>query len=816
MALDSRFEYKHSDVLRDARPWPARFADSARRADNAAMVFAMTIAAIIYEPIASLFADLIFLIMTGYFYWLVRQKIKLPFKLPKSAQCPDPNYKRPDGSLGQADGILYLGNDTKSGEEIWFTNSDARTHTLYLGTTGSGKTFGLKSFACNALCWASGFVYIDGKADTDLWSTLSAQARRFGRDDDMLIMNYMTGGLGGQVPSNTLNPFSAGSASYLTNMLTSLMPESEGDNAMWKDRAVALVSAILPCLVWMRDFQNMPLNIGTVRKFLVFKDVIKLSRNQQLPDRLKAGLRGYLNELPGFVDTAFDDEGNEKQQPDGSMPDTSTPRQQHGYLSMQFTRSLSSLGDDYGFIFETPAADVDMLDVVLNRRILIVLIPALEKSGDETANLGKIIASTLKGMMGQTLGSTVEGSTATVVENKVATSSTPFMAIFDEVGYYASQGMAVMAAQARSLGFALVFAGQDMAALEKRIKEEARSIAANCNIKLFGKLEDPTSTKDFFEKTVGQAMVTEVSGFERNKNGASGYSATQNASVQVRARASYDGLRSFNEGMAVCAFGKSVQEMQVYNSDIGHAKAMRVHRFLPIPPPSGDELQSLHQIDEVLSRLRNPEWDPEKTPSVVHADIRAMAQGFSEARKAESALAACGINAVASVAAAHGTINPNDAAEETAAPPATDVTAAQSAPGRRPPPVAEAEKAAAAAVAKVGGPLSWSELIGAGDAAAAEPAREIMPAAEPVSTPSWEAVTGASAPAATEAPVQPQPQQSAGPFSWADVIGASAGESAQAAAPAAATPPAQKAPEEVAGEISWEALIGGGATDEEK
>src|SRR6185369_14257792 len=129
--------------------------------------------------------------------------------------------------------------------------------------------------------------------------------------------------------------------------------------------------------------------------------------------------------------------------PDSGAVDTSVPRQQHGYLSMQFTRSMQSLGDDYGFIFETPAADVDMLDVVLNRRILVVLIPALEKSGDETANLGKIISSTLKGMMGQTLGSTVEGNTATVIENKVTTSSTPFMAIFDEVGYYAAQGMAV-------------------------------------------------------------------------------------------------------------------------------------------------------------------------------------------------------------------------------------------------------------------------------------------------------------------------------------------------------------------------------------
>ena len=45
--------------------------------------------------------------------------------------------------------------------------------------------------------------------------------------------------------------------------------------------------------------------------------------------------------------------------------------------------------------------------------------------------------------------SPVEGESASVIENKPTHSSTPFMTVFDEVGYYTAQGMAVMAAQAR-------------------------------------------------------------------------------------------------------------------------------------------------------------------------------------------------------------------------------------------------------------------------------------------------------------------------------------------------------------------------------
>lgn len=75
-----------------------------------------------------------------------------------------------------------------------------------------------------------------------------------------------------------------------------------------------------------------------------------------LPDNLRKGLKGYLETLPGFVDAAFDDEGRDKPMgPDQPMIDTTTAKTQHGYLSMQFTRSLQSLADDYGYIFDFPS-----------------------------------------------------------------------------------------------------------------------------------------------------------------------------------------------------------------------------------------------------------------------------------------------------------------------------------------------------------------------------------------------------------------------------------------------------------------------------
>ena len=319
MALDQRkHTHRQVDIIRDVRPWHIRLFDALQETSYAFLVFFMTGAAIFVSEAVLAFGDLVMIILALFFWWLTTRDRAIAFKLPMGSQYKDSNNKGP-GRSGEAEGILYLGNMENTNEEVWFTNSDARTHILYLGTTGAGKTEGLKSMVTNTMAWGSGFVYVDGKADTDLWSSLSALVRRFGRDDDLLVLNYMTGNSDASAPSNTMNPFASGSASYLTNMLVSLMPESEGDNAMWKERAVSLASAMMPCLTWKRDNQEYPLSVRVLRDNLSLGAVVKLARDDAVPDRLREGIKGYLDTLPGFLHEAFDDEGNVKP-PDGGGP----------------------------------------------------------------------------------------------------------------------------------------------------------------------------------------------------------------------------------------------------------------------------------------------------------------------------------------------------------------------------------------------------------------------------------------------------------------------------------------------------------------
>src|SRR6185436_9051820 len=209
MALNQRlYERKHTDVLRDIRPAYVRVGEWMGKGAHAGTIFFMIAFSFCNSANALLACDAIFITMCLYFVWVCTRDRSLAFKMPYGSKWKDKRNVGP-GRSGKGEGILYLGNVKDTREEAWFSNNDARTHLLYLGTTGSGKTEGLKSMVTNALTWGSGFIYVDGKADTDLWSSLSSLVRRFGRDDDLLVLNYMTGNSNARAPSNTMNPFSS-------------------------------------------------------------------------------------------------------------------------------------------------------------------------------------------------------------------------------------------------------------------------------------------------------------------------------------------------------------------------------------------------------------------------------------------------------------------------------------------------------------------------------------------------------------------------------------------------------------------------------
>lgn len=613
--LEQQHEQISQRLLRDTRTFGQKLVDFFKNPSAVAALIVIMAGVAFFLPATIDFMLLLAILSAGFSY-MVTRRATLPFRLPLRSQQLDHNDQAPGTTKPRkARGIYHLGNELRSNEELWFSNEDMRTHVLIFGSTGSGKTEALISMAYNALIQGSGFIYVDGKGDNTLFAKIFSMVRSMGREDDMLLINFMTGAKDITGPqknrlSNTINPFAIGSSSMLSQLVVSLMDSGSqsSDGDMWKGRAINFVEALMKILVAMRDAGNILLDANTIRNYFdinrleaMVMDKVFIRDDQDpvsiehLPSLVMEPIKNYIFNLPGY-----NKEKKGKQ--------VSQVLEQHGFITMQLTRVFGSLADTYSHILRTNLAEVDLQDVVLNRRILVVLLPALEKSPDELSTLGKVIIASLKAMMAAGLGDAVEGAYRDVIQKKPTNAPTPYLCILDEYGYYAVKGFAVVPAQARSLGFSVVFAGQDLPAFQKASKEEALSIGANTNIKVCMKLEDPLDTWDFFMKTAGESYVTHVKEFQADSKGmANLYQDSKSAQVEKRQRVDLLDLKEQREGEAHIFFKSKIVRARMFFANPEPVKHMRLNHFLKVAKPADAALLELSNTQKHIETLKQKE-----------------------------------------------------------------------------------------------------------------------------------------------------------------------------------------------------------------
>jgi len=607
--LEEQHELSPQLLLRDTRTLGMKIVDFFKDPTNSAITMVTCAGAVFFFPSVCEFLALIGVCVFLYAY---TRKSSLPFRMPRRSHAMDHNDPLPGSTKPRiAQGISFFGNNKRDNEELWFNNEDMRTHVLIFGSTGSGKTVALTSLSFNALVQGSGFLYVDGKGDNSLFASVFSMCRTMGREDDLLLINFMTGArdiVGAQEKrlSNTMNPFCNGSSSMLTELVVSLMDTGtqSADGDMWKGRAIVFVSALMKVLVYMRDKGKILLDANSVRNYfeLTRLEAIAMDKmfprdNQEpvsladAPDVILEPIKNYIKNLPGYDPSKKGKQGSQV-------------LEQHGFITMQLTKTFGSLADTYGHIIRVNLAEVDLKDVVLNRRILVVLLPALEKSPDELSNLGKVIIASLKAMMAAGLGDTVEGTYREVIARKPTTAATPYMCILDEYGYYAVKGFAVVPAQARSLGFSVIFAGQDLPAFQKASKEEAASIGANTNIKICMKLEDPLETWEFFHKTAGESYVTKVDSFQTNAGSLlNNYMDSRSASSEKRQRIDLLDLKEQREGEAHIFFKSKIIRAKMFFANPPPPIKMRLNQLLKVEPPPNRLLIDLEERIERFSSV---------------------------------------------------------------------------------------------------------------------------------------------------------------------------------------------------------------------
>lgn len=393
---------------------------------------------------------------------------------------------KPSAMYGE--GVTLHGVCRETKLPVYSTNSDDRTHQICLGTTGSGKTEYLLGLVANQLVQNSGLIYVDAKGDPSLQKEVCRLARRFGRDCDILTINFITSGrdLVRAQPdkvTNTFNIMADTSAGMLIELLNNLLDESSGGGGdMWKGRAMTFIAAITVVLTHLRDKGFIQLSASTYIQYMELSALEELvfEHNDNYGEQFNIvvqALSNYLITLPGYNDSP---KARKKQDQD--------TKKQHGFIVMQLTRCLNQLTYDYGYIFGTQQGDIDIFDCVLNRRILTIPLPALERAPDSLKMLGKLCIGSVKQMMASSLGNRIDGLVREILDSRATNAPTSFKLIFDEVGQIIISGTSVMPAQGRSLSFSICFAAQDFSDIKRGNEHEAEALWSNANSKAVGKL----------------------------------------------------------------------------------------------------------------------------------------------------------------------------------------------------------------------------------------------------------------------------------------------------------------------------------------
>lgn len=665
-------EIQSEKLTRDTRSAYDRFFHGFFKPKNFRFFLIVFIALQLYLPALWPVWILIY-IMSSMSFW--DQKFRMPLRMPKDVGGLDRTdfYKERyvDSSffglvkktktrmkMLASSGILYLGfmrtdDEFDDGRELWITNSDARTHMFIDGTTGSGKSETLMGIYFNALCWGSGCCYGDGKADSNLAFCLWSLARRMGREDDFLILNYLTGG---EDPferivaqeedihsdklyfsqSNSMNPFSEGAADFLLQLMSSLLPAATGDSGQWQQKALNMIDALLRTLCYKRAKGELTLSIGVIRDSLALQNLVKFyleGKEGKIPELAFLPIKAYFeNGLPGF---------NPDQANDPSKWDPEVFNQ-HGYLTGQFSRILSMMMDTYGFIFADKYPEIDMLDILLNNRLLVVMIPSLEKSAPEAAALGKLYISSIRLMMAQNLGYRLEGSKSEVLDAKATNSPFPSPIISDELAYYFAAGIAVMFAQARSLGFMMVAAVQDIQGLKRgEASEESASMIANTKIKWTLALEDPEDTFDLIKKAGGEAYYSVLPGYQSTMGSfSSSYTASSSTNIEKRDKITLADLKKLNQGEGFVIFKDAVVPSASFYMPDDRKKTSklnaRINRFIQVEKPSFETLPKSAQraneetklgVNYIYAQIRTQQepYYPRLEDPVLDAVVKASA-----------------------------------------------------------------------------------------------------------------------------------------------------------------------------------------------
>lgn len=238
------------------------------------------------------------------------------------------------------------------------------------GTTGAGRTETLLSMACQYVVNGEGLIYMDGKGDSSIYSKVFSMAQQCDRLKDIACINFMTGS---RTPDTTQKI--SNSVDLINNMI--------GQKEVWKIIFGDEIGIVLNAIGLSAKNKNMLLDSQSLKSMVMLPNLVSWYKNDTWGIDTTKIIQDYLEnrlQLKDDFNTMVEDDKDE-----------------YLLIHAQFCKNCKTMieifkkYEDFGVFSKTP--EIDLKEIFLDKKILIVLMPALEKSWEEMHLLANGIMS---------------------------------------------------------------------------------------------------------------------------------------------------------------------------------------------------------------------------------------------------------------------------------------------------------------------------------------------------------------------------------------------------------------------------------------
>jgi intracellular multiplication protein IcmO len=430
------------------------------------------------------------------------------------------------------DDSILLGLTTDYHKECRGEYSAFQRHTAIIGQSGVGKTTVAEFILWSQISRGGGYIFIDPKLDHSQRNKMYYMAKILGREDEFYVIN-----VGDPANSNTYNPILSGDPDEVASRLMNLIPSTESNAGAdhYKQTASYALTVIIA-------------GLKRANKLYTFGDLSILLQSSQAIESLMRIIpeSAEKRSLEIFLDQY------RKRTKEGSQIDTDRLKTALGGIAGRIAMFAQG---KFGEVFNTVTPDVNLYDVVINKKMLYVMLPTMGKD-ISALNLGKLVISDLR--------------SACSSLQELPESERPYppcIALLDEFNSIVNEGISRLFEQARSAGIALLPCFQSFGGLRRVSPDFAEQIIQNTWIKVIFKFgsKEAEEASELFGKFIGiqrslafsqsESSGSQLLRTDPNATDSDGAGMGETFKEQEELRVSPDKIRALGMGEAFCMIG---------------------------------------------------------------------------------------------------------------------------------------------------------------------------------------------------------------------------------------------------------------------